>query len=144
MIGCIYNCNIECKSIVFRISSQLTLCWETIIGEDMLEKNILHLSRPECAHRATISRKCFWKYFTFISCLLVAEQNNKQLMKNYDSRLTGSTPSFEVNVTINNLVCGRDRGRGCCRRRNNYRNCCSYSNHSSNKKKCILQKWDKG
>ncbi|XP_060961986.1 calcium-dependent protein kinase 20-like [Cannabis sativa] len=42
----------------------------------------------------------FKKYSELISCLLVAEQNNKLLMKNHESRPTGSAPFPEVNDTI--------------------------------------------
>ncbi|XP_074290138.1 uncharacterized protein LOC141616880 [Silene latifolia] len=42
--------------------------------------------------------KSFKKYSELISCLLVAEQNNELLMKNHESRPTGSTPFLEANV----------------------------------------------
>ncbi|XP_021764611.1 uncharacterized protein LOC110729201 [Chenopodium quinoa] len=66
--------------------------------------------------------KGFKKYSELISCLLVAEQNNKLLMKNHESRPTGSTPFPEANVTTHNgketknrdhsSSSGRGRGRG--------------------------------
>ena len=40
----------------------------------------------------------FTKYLELISCLLVAEQNNELLMKNHQSRPTGSEPFPEVNA----------------------------------------------
>ncbi|KAM6542061.1 hypothetical protein CsatB_006508 [Cannabis sativa] len=49
-----------------------------------------------------------------ISCLLVAEQNNELLMKNHESRPTGSAPFPEVNATIadnHNHSRGRDHNR---------------------------------
>ena len=58
-------------------------------------------------HRFTI-------YSKLISCLLVAEQNNKFLMKNHLSRPTGSEPFPDVNV-ISSQTHGR--GRGCGRSR---------------------------
>jgi hypothetical protein len=39
------------------------------------------------------------KYSELISCLLIAEQNNELLMKNHQSRPTGSSPFPEANVT---------------------------------------------
>ncbi|XP_056690777.1 uncharacterized protein [Spinacia oleracea] len=42
--------------------------------------------------------KGFKKYSEFISCLLVAEQNNELLMYNHEARPTGSTPFPEANV----------------------------------------------
>ncbi|XP_009375238.2 uncharacterized protein LOC103964073 [Pyrus x bretschneideri] len=55
----------ENNSAMFRISSQLKLCGETITEEDMLEKT--------------------------------SEQNNELLMKNHQSRPTGSAPFPEMN-----------------------------------------------
>ncbi|XP_024190586.1 uncharacterized protein LOC112194599 [Rosa chinensis] len=40
----------------------------------------------------------FKKFADLISCLLVAEQNNELLMKNHQSRPTGSKPIPELNV----------------------------------------------
>ncbi|GJT16447.1 hypothetical protein Tco_0875153, partial [Tanacetum coccineum] len=63
----------------------------------------------------------FKTYCDLISCLLVAEQNNELLMKNHESRPTGSASLFEANVVTYNQSggCGRgsDRGRGCGRGR---------------------------
>ncbi|XP_074356259.1 uncharacterized protein LOC141695957 [Apium graveolens] len=64
--------------------------------------------------------KDFTKYSDLISCLLVAEQNNKLLMKNHESRPTGSRPLPEANAAIYNYGRGRggrhgrggNRGRG--------------------------------
>jgi hypothetical protein len=72
----------------------------------------------------------FKKYSELISCLLVAEQNNELLMKNHQSRLTGSSPFPEANVTSfpeANAVSfkgnrGRGRGRGPRRGRGRGRN----------------------
>jgi hypothetical protein len=41
----------------------------------------------------------FKKYLELISCLLVAEQNNELLMKNHQSRPTGSSPFPKANAT---------------------------------------------
>ncbi|KAK4399936.1 hypothetical protein Sango_1099700 [Sesamum angolense] len=42
------------------------------------------------------------KYSELISCLLVAEQNNEILLKNRESRPTGSVPFPEMNVATRN------------------------------------------
>ncbi|XP_054786877.1 uncharacterized protein LOC129293067 [Prosopis cineraria] len=42
----------------------------------------------------------------------MAEQNNELLMKNHESRLTGSTPFLEVNAVTNESAWGYGRGRG--------------------------------
>ncbi|XP_048501524.2 uncharacterized protein LOC125497863 [Beta vulgaris subsp. vulgaris] len=63
--------------------------------------------------------KEFKKYSELISCLLVAEQNNELLMKNHESRPTGSAPFPEANATSHNRKenyqannSGRGRGHG--------------------------------
>ncbi|KAK9677430.1 hypothetical protein RND81_11G142800 [Saponaria officinalis] len=99
----------EYNSSMFRITSQLKLCGEKITDEDI--------------------EKGFKKYSELISCLLVAEQNNELLMKNHESRPTGSTPLPEANVSFNykrgpydnhytdNSSRGRGRGRSYSRGR---------------------------
>nr|GEY14077.1 uncharacterized protein [Tanacetum cinerariifolium] len=59
----------------------------------------------------------FKKYCDLISCLLVAEQNKELLMKNHETRATGTASFLEANVaTFNNQNGGHgrgsDRGRG--------------------------------
>ncbi|KAK8322081.1 hypothetical protein V6Z12_A12G142100 [Gossypium hirsutum] len=76
-----FNYVSEYNSNMFRITSQLKLCGENITDEEMLEKTY----------------STFHKYFKLISCLLVVEQNNELLMKNYELRPTGSTLFPEVN-----------------------------------------------
>jgi hypothetical protein len=60
----------------------------------------------------------FKKYSELISCLLVAEQNNKVLIKNHQSRPTSSSPFSEANATsfteanATSFKGNRGRGRG--------------------------------
>ncbi|KAK4404374.1 hypothetical protein Sango_0806000 [Sesamum angolense] len=57
--------------------------------------------------------KGFTKYSELISCLLVAEQNNELLLKNHESRPTGSAPFPKVNVATRNHYNHESyRGRG--------------------------------
>jgi hypothetical protein len=49
----------EYNSVMFRITSELKLYGEKIIDEDMLEKNIFHISYFEFAHAAAISGAWF-------------------------------------------------------------------------------------
>ncbi|GKC23814.1 hypothetical protein Tco_1025964, partial [Tanacetum coccineum] len=63
----------------------------------------------------------FKKYCDLIFCLLVAEQNNELLMKNHESRPTGSAPLSEANVVAHNQNGGR--GRGSDRRRGRRHGC---------------------
>ncbi|XP_008343294.1 uncharacterized protein [Malus domestica] len=72
---------------MFIISSQMKLCGETIIEEDMLENTF-----------STFHAQGFTEYNQQIYVLLVAEQNNKLLIKNHQSQPTRSVPFLEVNV----------------------------------------------
>ncbi|XP_019166875.1 PREDICTED: uncharacterized protein LOC109162643 [Ipomoea nil] len=67
--------------------------------------------------------KGFTKYSQLISCLRVAEQNNELLLKNHESRPTGSNPFPEVNgVSLyNENTKGSGRGHGRGRRHEKYR-----------------------
>ncbi|CAN1215636.1 hypothetical protein LINPERPRIM_LOCUS309, partial [Linum perenne] len=56
-------------------------------------------------------KKGFTKYLQLISCILVAEQNNDLLLKNHQSRPTGTAPYLEVNVTTYDQNIDRYRGR---------------------------------
>jgi hypothetical protein len=72
----------------------------------------------------------FKKYSELISCFLIAEQNNELLMKNHQSRPTGSSPFPKANATAFPKAnatsfkgnCGRRRGRGPRRGRGRGRN----------------------
>ncbi|KAJ8750935.1 hypothetical protein K2173_016116 [Erythroxylum novogranatense] len=86
-----------------------------------------HASNLLCSRQYRERR--FTKYSELISCLLVAEQNNELLMKNHQSRPTGSTPFPEVNAAFSH---GRGRGRGGRRGRGRGRNNWTHGNHSSN------------
>ncbi|XP_021771818.1 uncharacterized protein LOC110735955 [Chenopodium quinoa] len=106
-----------------------------------LKTEYLTIKDPQTQYR----EKGFTKYSELISCLLVAEQNNELLMKNHESRPTGSTPFPKANATSHSgkekkardhaSSRGRGRGRGHGRghdrgRGGHFRN--SYSH----------QKWD--
>ncbi|XP_019232354.1 PREDICTED: uncharacterized protein LOC109213062 [Nicotiana attenuata] len=74
------------NSDVFRITSLLKLCGEIVNDEDLLQQ---------------YREKSLKKYSELISCLLVAEQHNTLLMKNHETRPTGSAPFSEVNMENN-------------------------------------------
>ena len=88
----------EYNSAIFRISSQLQLCGEKIIDEDMLEKTFSTFHASNVLPQQQYREKGFRKLYELISCLLVAEQNNELLMKNHEARPTGSAPFPEVNA----------------------------------------------
>ncbi|XP_078148856.1 uncharacterized protein LOC144544271 [Carex rostrata] len=105
----------EFNSAMFRISSQLKLCGENITDQDMLEKTFSTFHASNILLQQQYREKGFKKYSELISCLLVAEQNNELLMKNHESRPTGSASFPEVNVAMHNnsgQFQGRGRGNG--------------------------------
>jgi hypothetical protein len=108
----------EYNSAIFRITSELKLCGEKIIDEDMLEKIFSTFHASNLLIQQQYRERDFKKYSELISCLLVAEQNNELLMKNHQSRPTGSSPFPESNATAfseanaTSFKGNRSRGRG--------------------------------
>ncbi|KAI3735381.1 hypothetical protein L6452_14877 [Arctium lappa] len=105
----------EYNSAMFRITSQLTLCGEKINDEEMLEKTFSTFHASNMLLQQQYRERGFKKYCDLISCLLVAEQNNELLMKNHETRPTGTAPFPEANAaTYNdqNRIRGRGRGHG--------------------------------
>ncbi|XP_021767035.1 uncharacterized protein LOC110731492 [Chenopodium quinoa] len=88
----------EYNSAMFRITSQLKLCGEKIIDAEILEKTYSTFHANNIVLQTQYREKGFKKYFELIFFLLVAKQNNELLMKNHESRPTGSTPFPEANV----------------------------------------------
>ena len=102
----------EYNSAMFRITSQLKLCGENVSDVDMLEKTFSTFHASNLLLQQQYREKGFTKYANLISCLLVAEQNNELLLKNHQSRPTGSTPFPEANAITNEQNNGRGLGRG--------------------------------
>ena len=115
----------EYNSALFKISSILKLCGEKITDEDMLEKTFTTFYASNVLSQQQYRERRFFKYSKLISCILVIEQNNELLMKNYQSRPTRSELFPEVNViSFQTHGCGRGRGRG--------QNSRHYNNHPFN------------
>ncbi|XP_074313428.1 uncharacterized protein LOC141648599 [Silene latifolia] len=117
-----------------RIASQLTLCGKKISDADMLEKTYQTFHSSQLLLSQQYRQRGFKKYSELVSCLLVAEQNNQILLKNHQSRPTGTDPFPEVNAAVSgpfhienatNKYSGHTRssgpGRGRGRGRNNFR-----------------------
>ncbi|CAN1803369.1 hypothetical protein LINPERHAP1_LOCUS23595 [Linum perenne] len=102
----------EYNSTLFKIVSQLRLCGENITDKEMLEKTFSTFHASNLVLQQQYREKGFTKYSQLISCLLVAEQNNDLLLKNHQSRPTGTAPYPEVNVTTYGQNVDRYRGRG--------------------------------
>ncbi|XP_015081283.1 uncharacterized protein LOC107024858 [Solanum pennellii] len=111
----------ECNSSMFKIISQLKLCGENITDHDMLEKTFSTFPVSSMLLQHQYREMGFKKYFELISHLLVAEQHNDLLMKNHESRPTGSMPFPEVN-TANFHQSRREKGHGSNRGRSRGRN----------------------
>ncbi|GJX90426.1 hypothetical protein Tco_0343752 [Tanacetum coccineum] len=81
-----------------------------ITDEEMLEKTFSTFHASNLLLQQQNRERGFKKFCDLISCLLVAEQNNKLLMKNHESRPTGSALLSEANVVTYNQSGGRGRG----------------------------------
>ncbi|CAN6678009.1 unnamed protein product [Malus baccata var. baccata] len=114
----------EYNSALFRITSEMKLCGDTITEEDLLEKTFSKFHAFNVLMQQQYRARGFTEYNQLIFMLLVAEQNNELLMKNHQSRPTRSAPFPEVNAaslegnTIssrgNNYKRGRGHKRGRC------------------------------
>ncbi|CAN6708315.1 unnamed protein product [Malus baccata var. baccata] len=108
----------EYNSALFRITSQMKLCGDTITEEMLLEKTFSTFHASNMLLQQQYRARGFTEYNQLISVLLVAEQNNELLMKNHNSRPTGSPPFPEVNTvslernTISSRGNNYKRGRG--------------------------------
>ena len=63
----------EYNSVLYRITSQLTLCGETVTDGDMLEKTFSTFHASNVLLQQQYREKKFHQYSKLISCLLVAE-----------------------------------------------------------------------
>ncbi|XP_070055135.1 uncharacterized protein [Nicotiana tomentosiformis] len=109
----------EYNSAMFRITSKLKLCGDSITHYDMLEKTFIEFHTSNMVLQQQYREKGFKKYSELISLLLMAERNDL-LMRNHENRPTGSTPLPEVNEVYSHYAkCGKGRGpirgRGCGR-----------------------------
>lgn len=102
----------EYTSAMFRITSLLKLCGENITKKDMLEMTYSTFYASNMLLQQQYWERGFRKYFRFISCLLVAEQNNELLKKNHQSRPTDFVPFPEINAaSFKNNKRNRDHKR---------------------------------
>lgn len=123
---------IEYNSAMFRIVTHLKFCGVTITEADMLEKTFstFHASNVTLQQQYRVQN--FRKYSELINCLLVAEKNNELLIRNHQSRPTGSKAFHETNAIsfdqsehktyFQGRGRGRGRGRGFGRGRGGYSN----------------------
>ncbi|KAM1673921.1 hypothetical protein ACFX2K_040055 [Malus domestica] len=76
----------------------MKLCGDTITEEMLLEKTYSTFHANNVLLQQQYRARGYTEYNQLISVLLVAEQNNELLMKNHNSRPTGSAPFPEVNA----------------------------------------------
>ena len=76
----------------------------------MLEKTYTTFHTSNVLLHQQYRERRFTKYYELIAYLLVAKQNNELLLKNHQSRPTGSIPLPEANATIQVNRCGRGHG----------------------------------
>ncbi|XP_051118109.1 uncharacterized protein LOC127242571 [Andrographis paniculata] len=100
------------NSAIHQITSQLKLCGEIVTENDKLEKTLstFHASNVVLQQQ-------------------YPEQNNELLMKNHQSRPTGSSPFPEANVIFSEQGRGRGKGRGRGRGRESQRGRYTPYNH---------------
>ncbi|XP_023758471.1 uncharacterized protein LOC111906915 [Lactuca sativa] len=125
----------EYNSTLFRICSKLKYCGQEVTDEDMLDKTYSTFHTTNITLMQQYRMPKFTRYSELNACLLVAEQNNELLMKNHESRLTGSVALPEANATNidghQNNTRGQGRGRGRGRRRDYFnRNQSHNQNHN--------------
>lgn len=88
----------EYNSTMFNITSRLRLCGEEVTDEEMLEKTLSTFHANNLLLHQQYRERRFQRYSELISCLMVAEQNNELLLKNHQSRPTGSASINEANA----------------------------------------------
>lgn len=71
----------EYNSVMFRITSQLTLYGEKVTAAEMLDKTYSTFHANNIVLETQYREKGFKKYFELISCLLLADQNYELLKK---------------------------------------------------------------
>ncbi|XP_076931669.1 uncharacterized protein LOC143596897 [Bidens hawaiensis] len=93
----------EYTSALFRICSMLQFCRQTVTKEDMLEKTFstFHVSNINLQQHYRLQN--FKRYSNLNLFLRAAEKNNELLMKNHQSRPTGSLEIPEAYVATNNV-----------------------------------------
>ncbi|XP_024200267.1 uncharacterized protein LOC112203542 [Rosa chinensis] len=115
-----YSSVIDYTSAMFRITSQMNLYGETVTQAMMLKKTFSTFHASNMVLQQQYRERGFTKYSDLISCLLVAEQNNELLMKNHQSRPTGSQPFLKANATFTSgHGKARNRGHRCGQGRQN-------------------------
>jgi len=108
----------EYNAAMFKIISTLQYCGRIVTDADMIEKTLstFHMSNSVLA--ATYRLLGYKNYCDLLKQLLLQEKNNEILVKNHNSRPTGSKAFHESNaVSTSYFENGRGRGKGQSRGR---------------------------
>ncbi|XP_026458699.1 uncharacterized protein LOC113359248 [Papaver somniferum] len=134
------------NSELYKIAAQFKMCGEPLSEESKLEKTLSTFHASHIVLQQLYRERRFTRYSDLICCLLVDEQNNELLIKNYESRPCGFAPAPEVNRASYSGH-GHDRGkqgyRGKKRKRGGYRHI-NANNHPYNKNAKAEQDKGKG
>ncbi|XP_058753390.1 uncharacterized protein LOC131626587 [Vicia villosa] len=101
-----YKSIIAYNSAMHQIIAQLEFCGTIITEKEKLEKTFSTFHASQVLLQQQYRMREFTEYSDLVAALLVAEQNNELLIKNHQSRPTGTITYPEINVTTFN------RGRG--------------------------------
>ncbi|XP_074346917.1 uncharacterized protein LOC141685728 [Apium graveolens] len=106
------------SSALFKISSRLIMCGEKVTKKRKIDKTLSTFHTNNINLAEMYRERKFTKFGDLLSTLLVAEQNHKLVIKNHQSRPTGSAPlpgvnnmSFQQNVRGKGYRGGRSQGR---------------------------------
>ncbi|CAM8956362.1 unnamed protein product [Rhodiola kirilowii] len=106
------------NSEMIKIVSHLKFFGDKITDAEMMEKTLSTFPTSNVTLQQQYRVRGFQKYHELIGTLLVAERNNELLIKNHQSRPTGSRTFFEVHFINSNesrpmnYFQGRGQGRG--------------------------------
>ncbi|CAM8972398.1 unnamed protein product [Rhodiola kirilowii] len=124
----------EYNSAMFRIVTHLRFCGDIKIDDEMLEKTFSTFHASKLTLQQQYRVRGFQRYSELIASLLIEEKNNELLIKNHQSRPTGSKAFPEANAVRfdrtehrdhlqgreHSRGHGRGRGRGQGRGRGGY------------------------
>ncbi|XP_074323052.1 uncharacterized protein LOC141659996 [Apium graveolens] len=85
------------SSALFKISYRLIMCGEKVTEKRKIDKTLSTFHPNNINLAEMYMERKLTKFWDLLSTLLVAEHNHVLVIKNHQSRLTGSAPLPEVN-----------------------------------------------
>ncbi|CAM8883104.1 unnamed protein product [Rhodiola kirilowii] len=102
----------EYNSAMFRIVTHLRFYGDIKTDDEMLEKTFSTFHASNVTLQQQYRVRGFQRYSELIACLLIAEKNNELLIKNHQSRPTGSKAFPKANVVRFDRTKHRDHLQG--------------------------------